>query len=382
MKLLEYKAKELFDKYGIPTMKGTVIDNAGSAASNIEAAGLAYPVVLKAQVQVGGRGKAGGIKFAENGQEAEAIAQKLLFSDLKGFRVDKLLAVEKAQLKTEWYLSIMLDRLSKCPLIIFSAAGGVDIEETAKTAPEKIIKAEINPMLGVKDYTVRYLLSKSGISMDYLPGMKSILEKLYKMFMEYSCMLAEINPLGLNDKNEIIALDGKVDIDDSALFRLPDIAAFRDSLQEEALVLEARSFDFLYIPVEDDGDIAVTSNGSGMLMSCIDLISKRGRKVGAALDLGGGATAERIKEAIRILLSNPKINTLFICIFGGITRCDEVAKGVKLALEAHPAEKKVYIRMEGTNKQTGLDIVSQIKGVTAVESIPKGVELLYQEGVR
>ncbi|MDD5018217.1 MAG: hypothetical protein PHO15_08985, partial [Eubacteriales bacterium] len=297
---------------------------------------------------------------------------------LNGYDLNKLLAVEKADVAIEWYLSIMLDRTTKCPLIIFSAMGGIEIEETAKTHPEKILKAVINPVLGIRDYTVRYLISKSGIGMDHFEGIKNILERLLKMFMEYSCMLAEINPLAVSNEGEIIAIDGKVDIDDSALYRLPDILKFRDSLQEDALVKEARDFDFLYIPIDDEGDIAVTSNGSGMLMSCIDLISKKGMKVGAALDLGGGATAGRIKEAIRILLANPKINTFFICIFGGITRCDEVAEGVRMAMEKQTGSKKVYIRMEGTNKQKGLEIIRDIQGVTAVEGIPQGVEALYE----
>jgi succinyl-CoA synthetase beta subunit len=378
MKLLEYKAKELFDRYGLPTMKGTVIDTKDGVAEKIAGAGLTYPVVLKAQVQIGGRGKAGGIQFAENGKEAQDKADKLLFTQLKGFDVNKLLVVEKAGLKTEWYLSIMLDRLSKCPLIIFSAMGGMDIEETARTNPEKIVKAEINPVLGVQDYTVRYVIQKSGIGMEHFDRLKDILSKLCRLFMEYSCMLAEINPLGLNDAGEIIALDGKVDIDDSALYRLPDILEFRNSLQEDPLVVEARKFNFLYIPIEEGGNIAVVSNGSGMLMSCIDLISKKGMKVGAALDLGGGATAERIKEAIRIILSNKDIDTLFISIFGGITRCDEVAAGVKLAMEAQDGKKKVYMRIEGTNKEKGLTIIKTVKGVTAVDGIPEGVEALYK----
>jgi len=377
MKLLEYKAKELFEKYDIPTMKGVVLDSKEGVAAKIDEADLEYPVVVKAQVQVGGRGKAGGIQFADDGKQAQEIVEKLLFSDLKGLKVNKLLTVEKASPEKEWYLSIMLDRLTKCPLIIFSALGGVDIEEVAKTDPDKIMKVPINPMLGIQDYIIRYLLLKAQIDMAHFVEMKEILKQLYKMFMEYGCMLAEINPLALDANGKIIALDGKVDIDDSAIYRLPDIAEFEKTLPVEALEKEASDFNFLYIEIEKDGDVAVMSNGSGMLMSCIDLISKKGMKVGAALDLGGGATADRIKEAVRIVLSCEKIDKLFISIFGGITRCDEVAKGVKLALQEQKENKTVIVRLEGTNKQEGVEVIDSIDGgVVAVDSIPQGVEAL------
>ena len=376
MKLLEYKAQELFSQFGIPVKKGVVIDSADSVGKKIEEAGVVYPVVIKAQVQVGGRGKAGGIQFADNAAQAQEITERLLFSELKGLKVNKLYIVEKAQPQVEWYLSIMLDRLSKCPLIIFSAMGGVDIEEVAKSDPEKILRIPVNPMLGITDYVVRYIETVSGIGKQ--KGLKELLENLYRMFMDYSCMLAEINPLVLDADGSVLALDGKVDIDDSALFRLPDIAEFAKTLPVEPLVAEASKFDFLYIPIEEGGNIAVMSNGSGMLMSCIDLISQEGMKVGAALDLGGGATAERIKEAVRIVMAGKDIDMLLISIFGGITRCDEVAKGVKLALEQNEVQKTVIMRIEGTNKQQGLEIVGCIDGVVAVKSIPQGVKALKE----
>lgn len=384
MKLLEYKAKELFEKHGMPTMNGAVIKSLGGIEKKLSEANLKFPVVVKAQVQVGGRGKAGGIKFANDIKETKKICEELLFSDLKGFKVNELLIVEKAQPEKEWYLSIMLDRSSKMPLIIFSAAGGMEIEEVAKTAPEKIIKVNINPYYGVQDYTITYIIDKSGIGAQYAAQLKDIVAKLYNVFKDYSCLLAEINPLALDKSGKIIALDGKVDIDDSALFRLPDMVEFKKSLTEDPLVIEAASFNFLYIPIEKGGNIAVMSNGSGMVMSCIDLISKKDMVVGAALDLGGGATAERIKEAVRIVLSNPDIDTLFISIFGGITRCDEVAGGIKLAMEKQDAGKTVVVRMEGTNKQAGLDIIASIKSgnIVNVNGIPEGVRALYERKVR
>ena len=371
MKLLEYKAKELFDKYSVPTMNGCVIDSSETMDAEIEKAGLSYPVVVKAQVQIGGRGKAGGIRFADTPQEAKQHCEDLLFSELRGYKVNQLLIVEKSENnKTELYLSIMLDRLTKCPIIIFSANGGMEIEQTAKEAPDKIIKIVVDPFVGVKDYMAVELLSRSGMDLSYKKQLADMLKKLYALFMDYSCMLVEINPLVINADDKLIALDGKIDIDDSALFRLPDIQEFAKKLQpDNPLIQEAAKYNFLYIPVDPEGTITVVSNGSGMLMSCIDLITREGMKVSAVLDLGGGATSDRIKEAIRILLSTPGAKALLINIFGGITRCDEVALGVKMALEEAHQDKIVVVRMEGTNKDIGLATIASIKDVDIV-SVP------------
>lgn len=372
MDLMEYKAKELFDKYQIPSKKGIVTDDLNEL--DLKIADLSFPLVVKAQVQIGGRGKAGGIKFANNYNELVEVSKSILGMDIKGHIVKKLLIVEKAQVGKELYLSIMLDRMTKGPMVIFSSEGGVDIEEVVKVAPEKVIKVSIDPLIGVNDYVVRYLISKSGLNESIFEQLLDILKRLYKLFLEYDCMLTEINPLVITEKGKILALDGKISIDDNALSRQPDILEFRSNLPDDELILEARKFKFLYIPCENDGNIAVMSNGSGMIMSCIDLISKQGMKVGAALDLGGGATSERIAEAIRIILSNNNIKALFISIFGGITRCDEVANGLKIAMEKEQGEKTVVIRVEGTNKDLGLEIIKNIKGqVISVDGIKEGV---------
>lgn len=372
MDLMEYKAKELFEKYLIPTQRGIVIDSPEELEAGI--AGLSFPVVVKAQVQVGGRGKAGGVRFAKNPAELLEVSESILKLNIKGHTVKKLLIVEKADTQMEWYLSILLDRLTKAPMVIFSSCGGIDIEEAARTTPEKVLRVSIDPLIGINDYLPRYLLSRSGLGREYFDQLFELLKKLYRMFCEYDCMLVEINPLAIISENRFSALDGKVSIDDSALFRLPDILSFRDSLPEDRLVLEARKYGFLYIPCDDKGTIAVMSNGSGMLMTCIDLISKSGMKVGAALDLGGGATADRIREAVRIILSNKEIKGLFINIFGGITRCDEVASGIKLAMEGLNEEKLIIARFEGTNKGKGLEILSSITGnVVCVDGVIEGV---------
>ena len=376
MDLMEYKAHELFKESGVPSAKGAVCDSPDGAESLI--GGLSFPVCIKAQVQVGGRGKAGGIKFADSVKAAKEAAAAVLGMDIKGHIVEKVMIVEKVEIEKELYLSIMLDRLTKCPMIIFSRLGGVDIEETAKNTPDEVVKIAVDPLIGIKDYTVRYLINKAGADMEIFGQLFDFLRKLYSMFLKYDCTLAEINPLVITMDGELKALDGKVSVDDNALSRQPEILEFRNSLKEDELVVKARENRFLYVPCEPDGNIAVMSNGSGMVMSCMDLISKKGMKVGVAFDLGGGATADRIAKAVEIVLSNKKIDTLFISIFGGITRCDEVAGGVKIAMESQTEEKTVIVRIEGTNKEKGIEIINTVKGnVVSVDSIVEGVKELY-----
>jgi succinyl-CoA synthetase beta subunit len=363
-----------------------VIDSPEGVEEKINAAGLTFPVVIKAQVQIGGRGKAGGVKFADSPAEAaklicgESLGGGMLGMDIRGFKANELLVVEKKEITTEWYLSIMLDRYTKAPLLIFSPLGGMDIEETARTNPEKIAKVPIDPIRGVQDYVISYAMDKTGADKQYQGQLKEMVEKLYRIFFDYYTMLVEINPLAIDNNGKLIALDGKVEVDDNALPVLPDITSFRDKLQEDPQVIEARKVNFLFIPIEDEGSIGVMSNGSGMLMSCIDLISKKGMKVHAALDLGGGATAERIAEAVRIMLSRSKIQIVFICIFGGITRCDEVARGACIAMgKSEAAGKHLILRMEGTNKEDAARIVAESKLPIAVaEGIPNSVEAIYE----
>jgi succinyl-CoA synthetase beta subunit len=375
MKFMEYQARETFDQYGIPVMKGVVVDQIEGVEGKLN--GLTFPLVVKAQVQVGGRGKAGGIQFADTVEDVKRISQQLLHSDLKGHTIHKLMIVEKAASGKECYLSIILDRLTKAPMIIFSAEGGVDIEETAVTNPSAIIKMPIDTTIGIQKYMIQYIVNKAGLAQEVVPALLDLITRLYEMFVSTDSMLAEINPLLILKDHTLIALDGKVDVDDSALYRQPKVLEYRDSIQEDPLVLDARQFRLLYIPVEDEGDIAVISNGSGMLMSSIDLISKAGMVVGAALDLGGGATADRIKEAIRIVLLREKTKYLFVNIFGGITRCDEVANGVRDAMTTQPKDRCVIVRLEGTNKQKGIDILQSAESdVVSVDGLQEGVQAL------
>jgi succinyl-CoA synthetase beta subunit len=371
------------EQFGIPTMKGVVIDSVNTAADKIRAGGLSYPVVIKAQVQIGGRGKAGGVRTAESPAQAEALCGEMLGMDIRGYAAKELMIVEKAPSGMEWYLSIMLDRLSKSPLLIFSPQGGMEIEETARTNPDKIAKIPLDPFRGAGDYAIEYALDKTGTDKKYKAALKGMTEKLFTMFYRYYTMLVEINPLlvdsnAVDPERTLIALDGKVEIDDNALSGLPDIISFREKLQEDPEVVEARKLSFHFVPMDDEGTIGVMSNGSGMLMSCIDLISQKGMKVHAALDLGGGATADRIAEAVRIMLMRKRIDTVFICIFGGITRCDEVAKGACMAMEkVKDSGKKLFLRIEGTNKEEAARIVADAGlPIVVAEGIPRAVEAI------
>jgi succinyl-CoA synthetase beta subunit len=381
MKYMEYQARETFDACGIPVMNAVVIDDIAQIDEKVK--NLSFPLVIKAQVQAGGRGKAGGILFANTAAELKAASQKLLHSDLKGHRVNQLMIVEKASGDQECYLSVVLDRMTKRPMIIFSAKGGVDIEETAVSNPNAIIRIPVDIAIGIRRYMARYIVDQAALHDELVDVIFDLIVKMYRILLEKDATLVEINPLLVCGRDRLIALDGKVDIDDSALYRQSQSLRYRDALQEDPLVLEARRFRFLYIPIETSGTIGVISNGSGMLMSSIDLISKHGMTVGAALDLGGGATAERIKEAIRILFSNQTISYLYINIFGGITRCDEVAEGVKAAMGECHAEKNVVVRLEGTNQEKGMEILrSTGSRVVSVDGLLSGVEMLKRGGQR
>jgi succinyl-CoA synthetase beta subunit len=301
---------------------------------------------------------------------------KIIGMKIKDITVKKVLVAEKVEILDEWYLSIILDRASKCPMIIFSPLGGMDIEDTARTSPQEVAKITINPLLGVKQYIARYIFKKYELDDKYFEQFYSILCSLYTLFSQYDATLLEINPLAITPSG-LVSVDCKADIDDSSLYRHEDMLEFRNSMDENELIIEAKKYNFLYIPLNSSGDIAVASNGSGMLMSCIDLITKSGKTVGAALDLGGGATSDRIAEAIKIIFKNPGTTSLFISIFGGITRCDEVAQGVALAVSSGLSGRTIIIRLEGTNKDAALDILKNAgPNVIFAESITDGVKIL------
>jgi succinyl-CoA synthetase beta subunit len=373
--LMEYKAKESFERFGIPTVPGFVVGSVDELPP--EGTAIPYPVVCKAQVPTGGRGKAGGIRFAEDRGQLETACRDILGLRIKGHPVEKLLVVGKVALQRELYLSLLLDRETKGPLLIFSAVGGMDIEAVAKDTPEKVLKVAIDPQVGVREYVARYLLSRAGLPDDLAGPLFAVLSDLYRLFLSCDCTLVEINPLALTADGRLIALDGKMSVDDSALSRQPDLLAYRDAQPEDALVLSARKAGFLYIPCDPDGDIAVMSNGSGMIMSSMDRIAQRGMTVRAALDLGGGATSDRIRQAIAIVLSDPRTQALFLNIFGGITRCDEVAAGVAAAVADLGPDRLLVVRFEGTNKEQGLAILAANPGrVVSADDLAEAVVAL------
>ena len=362
MDLMEYKAKELFRAYGIEATCGPVYESADALIA--EADTFSYPAMVKAQVATGGRGKAGGIKFCPDKAALTEAAKRIIGMDIKGHRVNRAMVTPAADINGEIYLAITLDRAENCPVILYCDAGGMEIE----SHPELVKRVPVNPAIGLRDFHARYL----NPSKEFY----TLLQKLYRLFCEYDCLLCEINPLTATADGGYLAIDGKITVDDSAMKRHPDLAEYASGFERHPLTKEAEKFNFLYIPCDKNGDIAVLSNGSGMLMSCIDTITRYGMTVRATLDLGGGATAERIKEAVRIVAAEPEVKQIFINIFGGITRCDEVAGGIRAAIEDHAIDRPVIVRFEGTNKDKGLEILSGVGGVQYVDGLVPGVEVL------
>lgn len=376
MKLLEYKAHEVFHEFEVPSINGYTV----SKAEELEAVDgkLEYPIVLKAQVQTGNRGKLGGIQFAENREELLEKGKKMLGMTIKGLEVERVFATEKVEIEKEMYLSFTMDRKTKLGVMIFSPEGGVDINEIVEKNPDKVAKIILPSGEEIDDFNLQYVIDKTSLAKEYHDQFKEICRKLYRMYVRYDCLLAEINPLVITKDGKLMALDGKVDVDDNALYRHKNIEEFRDEITGNELVLAAREYDFLYIPIKDQGNIGVISNGSGMIMSSIDLITKRGMEVTCALDLGGGATSDRIKEALKIVASNPRVDTIFINIFGGITRCDEIANGVAQSIGQIDTNRLV-IRLEGTNKEQGLQIIRDIGGnIELVDGLYAGVDALAE----
>lgn len=377
MKLFEHQAHELFSSYGIPCAKGITVSSVNELSSVLDK--ISYPVVIKAQVQTGNRGKAGGVAVAQNKDELMEKAETILNLKIKGLPVKRIFLTDFVKVVSEFYLSITIDRKSKMPIMIFSANGGMDINEIADTDPTKIIRTFIEPFQGVHTHMIQYIFDNTGIDIKYFDQMNSIVQSLYKMFIECDCLLAEINPLIVDENGLLRALDAKVEIDDNALIRHGDFKKLQNELTDNSLVLEAREWDFLYIPVGMEGSVGIISNGSGMIMSSIDLLNKRGVKVTCALDLGGGATSERVKEAISILFHNDNVKLAFINIFGGITRCDEIANGIRLALEENPSYI-IVVRMEGTNKEKGIEIIKNMAhDVEIVPDLIAGVNRIQEK---
>ncbi|MDR7542657.1 MAG: ADP-forming succinate--CoA ligase subunit beta [Armatimonadota bacterium] len=347
MKLHEFQAKEIFARYGIPIQKGAVIER----PEQVDGLEIPYPVVLKAQVLVGGRGKAGGIKLAHTPPEAREKAAQILGMDIKGERVRRLLVVEAANIGAEYYLAFTVDRSARRLVCIGSAAGGVDIEEVARTTPEKIAKIPIDPFVGFRPFMAREMGRKLGFAGDALLQFASIATALGRLCTEMDAELAEINPLAVVD-GSLLAIDAKLIIDDNATFRHDDLPRNEEMTELEAM---ARAHDLSY--VELDGDIAVIGNGAGLVMSTLDMIAHFGGKPANFLDVGGGATTENMTQAMTIVLRKPGVRALLVNIFGGITRCDDIAR----AIAAQPPRVPMVVRLTGTNEAEGRAILEAAK---------------------
>lgn len=361
MNLQEYQAKRIFAKYGVPIPRGEVATTA-TAARDI-ARRLNTRVVIKSQVLVGGRGKAGGIKLAETPDDAEAVADKILGMEIKGLKVRKVLVDEAAAIDTELYLGMVIDRAQRRVIMMGSSEGGVDIEEVAATAPEKIIKVAIDPFLGLKDYQARELAIGMGVSRDLTNDFIKIARALYATFMQSDATLAEINPLVITKDGKLLGVDGKMSIDENALFRHLDLDEMRDIDEEDPYEAEARRFGLSYVKL--DGEIGCMVNGAGLAMATMDIIKHYGGSPANFLDVGGGAQADKVAAALRIILSDQNVKAVLFNIFGGITRCDEVARGILTALQEVPTSVPMVARLVGTNEAEGRAILAEAHMGTA-----------------
>jgi succinyl-CoA synthetase beta subunit len=353
MKLHEYQAKRLFDHFGISIPNGRVASNAEQVKEIADELGSA--VVIKSQVLVGGRGKAGGIRLAKTAKEAKELATKILGTEIKGLPVRKVLVDEAIEIKQEIYLGIVNDRTTKKPILMASAEGGVEIEELALHNPEKIFKLYINPLLGLREYQTKFLASSMDLPKQLWKEFNNTTYGLWQAFNQSDATLAEINPLVITADDHILALDGKMIIDDNAIFRQPMISDMRDTDIEEPEEGEARKFSLSYIKL--DGEIGCMVNGAGLAMATMDIIKEFGGNPANFLDIGGGAGADKVAAALKIILSDASVKSILINIFGGITRCDEVAKGVLQAMEDIKTDIPIVIRLTGTNDQEGLKIL-------------------------
>lgn len=350
MKIHEYQAKEIFSTYGIPVEQSIVcrsVEDAVKAYSRIDS----QKVIVKAQVHTGGRGKAGGVKLANDEIELRKHAAAILGMNIKGFTVDRILVGQAVNIAKEFYVSYVIDRRSKSAILMLSKEGGMDIEEVAKNTPEKIYKFAIDPSIGVPDYLAREAAFKLFNDINLVRQAAVIIQKLYKLFRDSDASLAEINPLVLTEEGNIVAIDAKMTFDDNALFRHPKIAAINEPTEEEKKELFAKNKGFSYVHL--GGEIGCMVNGAGLAMATMDIIKLYGGNPANFLDIGGSSSPTKVIEAMKLLLSDKNVKVVLINIFGGITRCDDVAKGLLEAFEQIRTNVPVVIRLTGTNEKEG-----------------------------
>jgi succinyl-CoA synthetase beta subunit len=355
MDLLEYQGKQLFARHDVPVPTGrpaTTVEQAVAAADDI-----GYPCVVKAQVQIGGRGKAGGIKLARDGHEARAHAEAILGMDIRGLTVHELWIEQASEIEAEYYASVVFDRSAKAPLVMLSTKGGMDIEAVADEDPDAIARLHVDPLLGFQDFHGRRLAFDAGVDADVVRPVGEMLAKLYEVFINEDATLVEVNPLIVTPRRAVRALDAKVTLDDNALYRHPDNAALRDISAEDAQERMAKERGLTYVKL--DGDIGILGNGAGLVMSTLDVVAGAGGAPANFLDAGGGSKADAITSAVEVILSDDKVKAVLFNIFGGITRCDEVARGLIEAFDQINPQVPFVVRLDGTNDKEGRQLLAQ-----------------------
>ncbi len=355
MDLLEYQGKQLFARHDVPVPNGrpaTTVEEAVAAADDI-----GYPCVVKAQVQIGGRGKAGGIKIARDGHEAREHAEAILGMDIRGLTVHELWIEEASEIASEYYASVIFDRSAKAPLLMLSTKGGMDIEEVADSDPDAIARLHVDPLLGFQDFHGRRLAYEAGVDADVVRGVGAMLVKLYEVFTEEEATLVEVNPMIITPERDVRALDAKVTLDDNALYRHPESAALRDISAEDPQERMAKERGLTYVKL--DGNIGILANGAGLSMSTLDVVAEAGGAPANFLDAGGGSKADAITSAVEVILSDDKVKAVLFNIFGGITRCDEVAKGLIEAFAQISPSVPFVVRLDGTNGEEGRAMLAE-----------------------
>jgi succinyl-CoA synthetase beta subunit len=373
MKIHEYQARKLFSKYGIPVPEGEVCRSVDEVKKKISDEDKLR--VVKAQVHVGGRGKAGGVKLAKTRAEAIEKAEEILGMNIKGLTVEKILIAEAVDIEKEFYIGLINDRNTKSVVLMASAEGGVEIEEVAKVSPEKIIKMPIDPTMGLMDWQARKIALQLFSEPSQVRQAAAIFVKLYQLYVDTDCSLAEINPLVLTPDKKVMALDGKMNFDDNALFRQHKILDMREVNEEEAKEIEATAKGLSYIKL--DGNIGCMVNGAGLAMATMDMIKLYGGDPANFLDIGGSSNPQKVVDAMNILLSDKNVNAVMINIFGGITRCDDVARGLVTALDEIKTKIPIVIRLSGTNAKEGLEIIKDY-GLPTVSTMSEAATMAIE----
>jgi succinyl-CoA synthetase beta subunit len=376
MDLLEYQGKQLLARHGIAVPEGKVAASVEDAVSAAEAIG--YPCAVKAQVQIGGRGKLGGIKIAANAEEARAHAGAILGMDIRGLTVHEVWIEAASAIASEYYASLVFDRAAKAPLVLLSTRGGMDIEQVAAETPEAIASLHVDPLLGFQPYHGRRLAYEAGVDADVVRAVGEFLAALYATFVAEEAMLVEVNPLVITPEREVRALDAKVTLDDNAMYRHPDNASLRDLSSEDPQERMAKERHLTYVKL--DGDIGVLGNGAGLVMSTLDVVAQHGGAPANFLDAGGGARADTVTAAVEVILSNPKVKAVLFNIFGGITRCDEVARGLIEAFEQINPEVPFVVRLDGTNAPEGRALLeaASLPNVYAAATMDEAAERVVE----